>query len=275
MKKILGTNSIWDLLKHLVIIIIIGVTIVLLFFFVYLPNTTNKGETITVPDASGLELAKMDDFLGSRKLRFEVADSGYSADHAPLAVLKQYPLPGSKVKENRKVYLTVNAITPPLVKIPDLLEKSLRSSERALESVGLKRGEIEYRPDVALNKVLEVIYDGRKITKADIEKGIKIPKGSSIDLVVAGGTGATIQTPDFIGMDFDIAEVKAFGSELVLRIVDAQSDSIPGKILRQNPLSGENIRSGEIVDVWVQWLDSLTLLSRDSIQIVTDPDSIP
>lgn len=36
--------------------------LVILFFYVYLPIVTRHGETITVPDLEGMQLAQVEDF---------------------------------------------------------------------------------------------------------------------------------------------------------------------------------------------------------------------
>ena len=101
----------------------IGVLLILFFFYVYLPTTTNHGESITVPDLEGVNVEDLDRFLLERDLRFEVLeDSGFSTDYPPHTVLKQFPLPNSKVKENRKIYITLNSTNPPEVRMPDLVD---------------------------------------------------------------------------------------------------------------------------------------------------------
>ena len=69
-----------------------------------------------------LKFTKVEEFLASHDLRYEVNDSSYSAEYPPLTVLKQYPAAGAKVKENRKIFVSVNRRNPPTVKMPDLID---------------------------------------------------------------------------------------------------------------------------------------------------------
>ncbi|MEQ8811494.1 MAG: PASTA domain-containing protein, partial [Imperialibacter sp.] len=118
-------NSWRDVLIQLALMVAIAVVFLLGFFYVYLPNTTNHGETITVPDLEGIPLDELDEFLTDRNLRFEInKDSGFSSQYPALAVLKQFPLPNSKVKENRKIYISLNAKEPPKVRMPQLVDGS-------------------------------------------------------------------------------------------------------------------------------------------------------
>src|SRR5699024_912234 len=156
------------------------------------PKATNHGETITVPNLQGMAFAEMDEHLTKRSLRYEVNDSTFTSEFPPLTVMKQYPKAGAQVKENRKSLLSLNATNPPLVKAPRLIDSSVKNAQLVLNSFGLELGEIEYKPDLAANAVLEQHYKGKPI-----EEGTQIPKGSKIDLVVGDGKGEqTFETPN-------------------------------------------------------------------------------
>src|SRR5689334_5867694 len=90
----------------------IAIGIVLLtgvvYFYIYLPGTTNHGESITVPDLTGMKLEELSDFLSQHELRYEIDDSTYSEEYPPLTILRQYPRAGAAVKENRVIYVSVN-----------------------------------------------------------------------------------------------------------------------------------------------------------------------
>ncbi len=173
MKDYFKVDSPKGLLVHLSIIVGILLVVVLIFFYGYLPAKTNHGESVTVPDLEGIHISAVDEFLTNRNLQYEVSsDSGFTEDYAPLTILKQYPLANSKVKENRKIYLTLNASTPPKVKMPRLIDGSVKNAQIVLQSYGLEVGHIRYKPDLAENAVLEQLYKDDKI-----EPGTFIPKG--------------------------------------------------------------------------------------------------
>lgn len=276
-------NSWKDLIIHLLIILGVGIVIVVIFFYVYLPFTTHHGETITVPDVRGVTLDELDEFLAIRNLRYEVTeDSGFSANMPPLAVLKQFPLPNSKVKENRKIYVSLNAENPPLVRMPKLVDGSVKNAQLVLKTYDLKLGEIEYVPDLALNYVLEQRINGREVLE-----GERIPKGSSIDLIVGDGLGNTsLESPDLIGLDTESAQFAIVGSGLKIGQITHEEEAVavvevegadgsvstmektvpPGSVYKQNPTAGKSMRLGQVVDLWIYSPDSLntnpTLLDR-------------
>jgi beta-lactam-binding protein with PASTA domain len=224
--------------------------LVLAVFYFYLPLITNHGESITVPDIVGLEYDDLEEFLTDRDLRFEInVDSGYSSEYPPLSVLKQYPESGQKVKEKRKIFITLNAINPPEVRMPNLVDGSLKNAEMVLESYGLMRGEIIYEPDPARNAVLDQLFEGESI-----QEGTPIPKGSQIDLIVGDGIGRQIfEMPDATGLEIEEAKILILGSSLNLGeiyYVDADENT-PGTVISQNPEAGTMVKIGKNIDLWV------------------------
>ena len=209
-KEILQENS-WKALSiHVGAMAAIVAALIFIFFYVYLPASTQHGETITVPNLEGMSLEDMDDFLKKRNLNYEVSDSNYTSSYPPLAILKHYPQAGSYVKENRKIYLTVNSRQPKSVNMPNLIDGSLKNAELVLESYGLKRGKITYKPDLAANAVLEQQFEGKPIAQ-----GTPVLRGSKIDLVVGDGLGQrTFSVPRFVGLLVDEADFSIKGSGL-------------------------------------------------------------
>ena len=260
--QLFKVNSWVGLLIHLGVILLLTTVGLLWFFYSYLPTTTHHNETVTVPDLEGIGIAEIDEFLTQRNLNFEVlSDSGFTEEYEPQAVLVQYPLAGAKVKENRKIFLTLNAANPPKVKMPALVDGSVKNAQLVLESYGLELGDIEYVPDLAQNAVLEQHYNGR-----DIEAGTMISKGSKIDLLVGDGLGNTLlEVPDLSGLEMEEAEVVIVGSGLKIGSILFRDPSLSDRdpkdeaqqqqdrlvVVQQSPSSGSEIRIGEEVDVWL------------------------
>ena len=244
-------RSLRDLLIHLGIMVGIVVVLLVSFFYIYLPITTNHGESITVPDLVGMSIDEVGDFLEEHDLRYEVIpDSGYSEDQPPNTVLLQEPTAESQVKEGRKIYLTLNAEDPPKVAMPDLVSgSSYRNAQLVLKSLGLRIGEISYRPDVATETVLEQNYRGRPI-----KAGTLVPKGSEIDLVLADGFGnRDFAMPLLKGLSYDEALFTLNGSDLALGEVTYLPDTAgtPGMVVDQYPNSGNGVRAGDRVNITV------------------------
>lgn len=247
----ISTSSKSDLLIHIGIIAALLLTLFLGFFLVYLPFSTNHGETITVPELSTMSLDEVGNLLEDRDLRYEVSDCTFVAGAEPLTVQAQYPKAGAKVKEGRKIYLTIVKRVAPSVPMPKLTDLTFRSAELSLKSVGLVLGEKIYKPDLAKNAVLRQFYNGKEISP-----GAPVPKGAKIDLEIGDGLGNTsFSVPDVVGMPIDEAINVILGSNLRVgtKIAVDDPNKEVGTVVKQRPeaRSGERIRVGETIDLWV------------------------
>lgn len=242
------SNTLGGLFLHLVLAAAVLIVLSVLYFYAYLPHITNHGESITVPSVEGLPITKVEDFLADHDLRYEVNDSSYSAEYPPLTVLKQYPAAGAKVKENRKIFVSVNRKNPPTVKMPDLIDGSLTNAEAVLRGSELKRGKIRLVSGPFLNVVKEMQIDGNKVVP-----GVLVPKGTMVDLVVMDGGSNKLPTPNVLGFNYEDAKVNILGSNLNLGDVTLVGDTTDLRpvILKQKPTPGEVIMVGDVVDVWI------------------------
>ncbi|MBD2700626.1 PASTA domain-containing protein [Spirosoma sp. BT702] len=247
----ISTRSLPDLLVQIGIILALVAVLFLAFFFVYLPFTTNHGQTITVPDVTNMSYDEMTNVLEDRDLRYEVSDCTFVAGKEPLTVITQYPRANSKVKEDRKIYITLTKRVAPMVSMPKLVDMIDRSAALLLRSLGLEEGERTYVPDVGKNKVLRQLYNGKEIAA-----GTPVPKGAKIDLEIGDGLGNTMfEVPDVVGKPLDEAKLTIQGSSLkvgtIISVDDPEREV--GTVVRQRPeaKSGERIRVGETMDLWI------------------------
>ncbi len=242
--------SIKKILINVLILIGLGILFGFLFLKVYLPLYTNHGETVSVPDLSGYEYQEASDFLESTGLQYEVSlDSGFSTELPALAILKQIPAANSQVKSGRKIYLTLNARNAPLIKMPNLVNMQLKNVQEILANNGLERGDIVYVPDIGINVVLEQRYRG-----VTVKEGFEIPKGAKIDLTVGDGMGnQLLLAPDLTGMEEEEGEFLILGSGLRVGNKNfSTTDSVaPGRIFLQAPPAGSEVRTGDLIDIWI------------------------
>jgi beta-lactam-binding protein with PASTA domain len=179
-------KKIISLLMHVCIILLVSIGIVLAFFYLYLPNATHHGQTEEVPNLEGMRVKEMEQFLEHRSLRYLVSDCTFVKDKKPLTILSQYPKAGTMVKENRRIYITVAAISPPKVKMPNLIDASLKNAQLVLQSYDLLLDKVKFVPHFAKNAVLKQFWGTKEIKPGDY-----LPKGSRINLVVGDGLSAT------------------------------------------------------------------------------------
>ncbi len=247
----ISTSTKSDVYIHGAIIVSLLAALFLGFFFVYLPWSTNFGESITVPNLKGLTVQEIEEVLDQRNLNYEVTDCTYVANIKPYSVCSQYPLANSKVKKGRKIYLTITTSNAPLIRLPKLTEMSLKSADQQMLMAGLERENLEYINDTRQGMVLGVKYQGK-----EIEAGSTIAKGSKLVLIVGDGvSNVLIDLPDFTSKPFDEANIllNGIGVQVGTVIYDPTSEFQEGTIIKQNCSTcvDNKIRAGELVDFWV------------------------
>ncbi len=115
-----------------VVVLVVGVGVGLSIY-------TRHGVGIPVPDLKGMDYAKAERLLRQDGLAVVVSDSGYVKTMPAYCVLAQNPDYGTKVKEGRVVYVTINASSSPTIEIPDIVDNSsYREAEARLKSLGFK-----------------------------------------------------------------------------------------------------------------------------------------
>lgn len=166
----------------MVLIVIIG----LFALNRYLDYTTNHDQKIQVPDLAKMSLNDVDKTLKNLDLQMEILDSAsFNPDYPPKSVISHNPEAGDFVKENRKIYITLNPSGYRKIAIPDVLNKTKRQVETHLKSIGFRIGKYEYIPDLGKDVVRKMKFNGEEVTPGDL-----VAKNSRIDLVLGDGNGA-------------------------------------------------------------------------------------
>ncbi|MGX1023232.1 PASTA domain-containing protein [Flavobacterium sp. CS20] len=171
-------------LKNLVLAVILTIVLIIGLFY-WLNYYTNHDEYIEVPDLSKLEMDIVEKKLDQLNLRYVIMDStAYNPDYPSFSVVEQDPKPGQSVKENRKIYLTINPKDYALVSIPEnIIGNTKRQVLPTLKSLGFKIGEITTKPDIAKDVVLELKHQDKTLKPGD-----KLKKTSVVDIVVGDGS---------------------------------------------------------------------------------------
>ena len=211
---------------------------------------THHGRLVTVPDLEGMPREEVGPLLKRQNLRYVINDSIFDDTREKGTISMQDPTAGTEVKRNRTIYLTMIALMPEMVPMPDLTDLSYRQAVTRLETYGLSPGLLEYRPDIARNAVLEQKFQG-----GAIEPGTLVEKGTAIDLVLGEGLGENIVlVPMLIGKSRQEA-IQALnavtlniGAEFYLD--DKENDV---KVYRQTPdpvSRNHYLRAGSTVDLY-------------------------
>lgn len=163
----------------------------------WLDTWTSHGEYATVPEVKGMPYDMALQTLESQGFEVELSDSVYDNSSRPGTVIDQNPKVGTKVKEGRLIYLTVNAFSTRSVTIPGLTDTSLRQAQSILSGLGIKNITVEEVPSEFKNLVIAVKRDGRRLSAGArvpvtahivIEVGAGLPENEDTDSVIAPDT---------------------------------------------------------------------------------------
>ncbi|KOY50820.1 PASTA domain-containing protein [Polaribacter dokdonensis] len=169
--------------KQLVIAV---VSFVLLFFILkfWLNVTTNHDQKIQVPDLHKMTISEAERKLNELDLAYKVIDSAsYNPEYPKKSVIEQSPEGGDFVKENRKIYLTLNPSKYRDITIPDLNGRTKRQAISELKAIGFVVGtKYTYVKDIGKDVVRGLRHNNKIVNPND-----KLPKNSIIELVLGDG----------------------------------------------------------------------------------------
>ncbi len=169
-------------LKQLALAIIV-IIVICFIILKWLNVTTNHGSFVEVPDLTGKSLSTVQIELDDKDLRMEIQDSAnFNPKYPKFSVIEQYPLAGTQVKEDRKIYLTLNPSGYRKVEVPNIVRRTFRQAKPTLEALGFEVGKISYIDDIGKDVVLSINFKGNKIEQGDL-----LPITSKIDLVLGNG----------------------------------------------------------------------------------------
>ena len=139
----------------------------------WLDSYTRHNQAVVVPDVKGMKLEDAAEFFGNNKLRYNV---------------------GSKVKEGRIVFVTINALTSQMAVIPEVEDLSFRQAYALLRARGFSSVEIEYVPGDYKDLAMGVELNGRTLLK-----GEHVPLTAHLVLKVSSGDPNML--PDSLALD--------------------------------------------------------------------------
>ena len=188
------------------------VVVVLLCFGVkwWLSSYTHHGEGIEVPDLYGIPQSKDFEKLDAMGLLLVVNDSSYIEGMPAGAIISQLPKAGQEVKSGRVIYVTINSLTMPCERIPDLIDNcSYREAEARLKSLGF----VLLTPkliDGEKDWVYGIQYRGRNLVAGD-----DVPRESELTLVIGNGSAGDDMELEDYGDGIDESGLSDFSDDEV------------------------------------------------------------
>jgi beta-lactam-binding protein with PASTA domain len=261
--------------KNLALAMAIGVGLIMILL-IWLNIYTRHGQARSVPDFYGLTLDETAKLAKKNKLRYVVVDSVFTNLVPRGCIAEQNPKPGFKVKKTRRIVLTINAFSPEMVGVPNLVGLSKKQALAQIISAGLEVGKLNYKPDLSVDFVLDQLNNGKIVTQAD-----SLQKGSVIDLVLGKGlSNQRTLIPNLIGLNLISARNTILSASLNLGTynydisIKSATDTIDALVFKQNPDYKEDasLQLGSAIYLWLT-VDS-TKLPVDST-LINISDTIP
>ena len=166
-----------------IILAVVFVMVLIFFGLKWLDYRTNHGSFVTVPDLSGKTIETAEIELRDNDLAMEIQDSAnFNPKYPKYSIIEQYPLAGSQVKEDRKVYLILNPSGFRKVEVPVVVGRTYRQAKPTLEAIGFEVGKITYVDDIGKDEVQSISFEGKSVKAGDL-----LPMTSKIDLVLGNG----------------------------------------------------------------------------------------
>lgn len=181
-------RNFFNFLKSRTFLIQIGLALLAVIILVFvllswLKSTTNHGEFVEVPDFSKMSVMDMRKAVEDSELRYEVLDSAnYNPDYPRFSIIDQDPKAGNKVKQDRKIYFTVNPSGYKRVTVPNVIQVTQRNAASMLRAVGLDVERTTYIDQIGKDMVYYIKFKSKQIKPGD-----KLPKTSKVELVCGNG----------------------------------------------------------------------------------------
>lgn len=162
------------------------VLVLLLLFFGlkwWLSSYTHHGEEIEVPNVVAKSEADAEQLLQENGLQLKVVGTSYVKDMPGGSIISQEPKAGANVKNGRIIFVTVNSLTVPKERIPEIIGfKSYRGAQSDLLGLGFELTEPRYAPGYA-ELVMGIQCNGQEVNNGDL-----VAKYSKLTLVIGDGS---------------------------------------------------------------------------------------
>lgn len=241
-------------------LIIIGSFIVLLMLIQWgLSIYTHHGQKLELPNFVGENITEATELAAMKKFEVVVTDSIFIVGSNGGIIKDQNPKPGSMVKENRKIYVTITKYLKETVRVADL--PTLYGNAFEQKKTELKYRDIDcvikdYKYDPGEpNHILEVYYNGQLIISKDGRvDNVVIEKGGILECVVSRKDGGDVTIPNLRCIDLDEARFILESSKLQLGDITKKGDDddVLYIISQSPPYDGiSNVKMGEKISVTV------------------------
>lgn len=218
----------------------------------------NSGQFTQVPSLLGQTQQTAEKRLSDEGLGLKGVERVFSDTVERGSVVSSNPASGDRIRGNGSVKLVVSR-GPEIVRVPDVVGRSLADARRALKKVGLVPGMVtrEFSEDVARGEVI----------RTEPRAGTDRNPDTAVALVVS--KGAPIDVPDVTGLSAEeaTAELEAEGLKSEVLPGRIHSAEAEGDVAEQSPGEGTEAAEGDTIELTVskgpRMLDVPDVTGRD------------
>ncbi len=233
--------------------------VLLVFFFLLtriLKLYTHHGESIQVPNYVGMDLEDATRKARKQDFKIVVIDSFFDSGKQPNTIYQQDPKPLQRAKEGRTIYVSKYRVLPDSVILPTLLSAGYNYNQYAIK---LKRMDIEsnirervFDRKQEENSIVHFYYKGKKITDEMLRRGVRVPKGATLDFVITERITGTVSIPELVCKRYDAATFLISSSNLALGEVYGEV-SDEAYVYKQEPeyVPGQQLGVGQTINLYL------------------------
>jgi beta-lactam-binding protein with PASTA domain len=237
--------------------ILLGVTSTLVLFIVLIvilnyavmPLYTKQGAEVDLVDVTEMPYDKAEKMLKSQGFKMVHDTTTFNATYPESTVIAQNPLPYTKVKRGRRIYVTLSG-GERIVKVPHVIGTSERDAIFTLRGAGLTIGNTYYE--------YSNYYPEGTVSKQSISAGIDTTNKSIVDISVSlGRIPSEFIVPNVVGKSFDTAKTLLWKSGLEVGSVTYQLHEklIPYTVISQAVEPGSKVKQGKPIDLVVSLME--------------------
>jgi len=222
--------------KHTLIFLSTGIFLILFINYLLMPTYINQRSMIAIPNLEGLSVIEAESITKSEGIQVIVADTIFTNDINPGIILEQFPAAGKEVKVGRAIKIKITQLNQKIL-VPELLGKTLRSSEIELDQIGISVDSVYYSYSPNYPKG---IVSWQSPAPLD-----SVRKGFGVRLEVSTGLAPNdfVTVPDLQGIFYSeaIKKIDEIGlKEGSVQFIN-QDKFLPNTVLNQNPKEGTKV----------------------------------
>ena len=222
--------------KHILIFLSTGIFLILFINYLLMPTYINQRSIIAIPNLEGLSVIEAESITKSEGIQVIVADTIFTNDINPGIILEQFPAAGKEVKVGRAIKIKITQLNQKIL-VPELLGKTLRSSEIELEQIGISVDSVYY--SYSPNYPKGIVSWQSPAPLDSVRKGF----GVRLEVSIGLAPNDFVTVPDLQGIFYSeaIKKIDKMGlKEGSIQFVN-QDKFLPNTVLNQNPKEGTKV----------------------------------